>query len=101
MNRLDYCHCCGALRGVAASQARFALTDLVEISAHRLTERGEGRFYEQSPQLSVHFSVQRNGGGLADREHVCNDCLLVGVRHALKILRDLIGQPAEETKGGA
>lgn len=89
MNHLDFCHCCGALRGVAASQARFFLSDLVEIQGQRPMQRGDGRLYEQSPQLSVHISVQRNGGGLADREHVCNDCLLVGVRHALKTLSAL------------
>lgn len=89
MNRLDYCHCCGALRGVAASQARLVVSDLVQIQGQRPMQRGDGRLYEQSPQLSVHISVNRNGGGLADREHICNDCLLVGVQHALKKLSAL------------
>lgn len=101
MNPLDFCHCCGAPRGISASQARFFLSDLVQIQGHRPMQRGNGRFYEQSPQLSVHISVQRNSGGLADREHICNDCLLVGVRHALKTLSALVGQPADESKGGA
>jgi len=95
MNRLDFCHCCGALRGVAASQARLFLSDLVEIQGQRPMQRGAGRLYEQSPQLSVHISVQRNGGGLADREHICNDCLLVGVRHALKTLSALNEKPTD------
>ncbi|AHB08381.2 hypothetical protein U875_09530 [Pandoraea pnomenusa 3kgm] len=59
-------------------------------------QRGDGRMYEMSPQLIVHVGVYRNGGGAATGEHICNDCLLVGIRHALTALSALVPAPPSE-----
>lgn len=87
MNRSAYCSCCGALRGVAPRGQDYSLHDIVRVADHRPMQRGDGRMFEMSPQLIVHVGVYRNGGGAATDEHVCNDCLMVGIRHALAKLQ--------------
>lgn len=89
MNRSDYCCCCGALRGLSARNQAYSLHDIVPVEPHRPMQRGDGRLFELSPQLIVHVGVYRNGGGSAD-EHICNDCLMVGIRHALETLQKLV-----------
>lgn len=96
MNRRDFCNCCGSIRGLSALKSSYSLHDIVQIADHRKLLRGAGRLYEESPQLIVHVGVDRNGGGASDAEHICNDCLLVGVRHALKILSALNEKPTDE-----
>lgn len=91
MNRSAYCSCCGALRGLSARKDSYSLHDIVPVVDHRPMQRGDGRLFEQSPQLIVHVGVYRNGGGASTDEYVCNDCLMVGIRHALANLQALAG----------
>ena len=102
MNSRSYCHCCGAPRGISTPQESYSLHDILVIGEHREIQRHPGQMFEMSPQLIVHVGVYRNGGGTArNSEHICNDCLLVGIRHALaklqKIASDSIAdKPAEK-----
>ncbi|WP_225547272.1 hypothetical protein [Chromobacterium violaceum] len=90
MNRSSYCSCCGALRGLSAQNQSYSLHDIVRVAEHRQIQHGDGRLVEASPQLLVHVGVFRNGGGAATDEHICNACLLLGIRHALSRLNALI-----------
>lgn len=96
MNRTNYCSCCGALRGLSARNQSYSLHDIVQVADHRPIQRGDGRLFEMSPQIIVHVSVYRNGGGAATDEHICNDCLLVGIRHALKAFSALVPAPPSD-----
>jgi hypothetical protein len=41
----------------------------------------EGR-WEDKPQLLVYLNIYRNGGVARGETHMCDDCVLVGLRHA-------------------
>lgn len=90
MDRLTYCHCCGALRGRSTPRAAITMSSLLEIADHRPMQRSAGQLFERSPQLRVAVQVYRNGGGLSEREHVCDECLDVGIRHAIEALQELL-----------
>lgn len=100
MNRSNYCSCCGALRGLSARNQAYNLHDIVPVEPHRPMQRDDGRVFEMSPQLIVHIGVYRNGGGASTDEHICNDCLMVGIRHALEALQK-IAPPAPASQPAA
>jgi hypothetical protein len=52
-------------------------------------DRSPERSFEESPQLIVGVNVYRNGG--TDGEmYVCTECLVVGLRHARKLLDEML-----------
>ena len=59
---------------------------------------------EMDPQLLVNVSLYRNGGvDTAGRTHMCDDCVLVGLRHAKQFIDQSIAAltaPPEPTKMG-
>lgn len=89
MNRRDYCNCCGAIRGLSGQQSAYSMHDIVQIADHRKMLRGDERLYEEAPQLIVHVGVYRNGGGASNEEHICSDCLQIGIQHVLTKLEAL------------
>jgi hypothetical protein len=52
---------------------------IVQMDQHRPMQDGR---WEQSPQLLVSVSMWRNGGTSPGQTHICDDCILVGLRHA-------------------
>jgi len=89
MNRSDYCHCCGALRGLAALRSEVGFNDIVVVEKHKPLLHGPGKSFEASPQLVVNVGVWRNGG-CDDQMYVCDDCLRIGLRHALEKLTQML-----------
>ncbi len=96
MSPLAYCQCCGAPRGLAAPRAALSIHDLLFVKDHKDVAHPAGFIVEQSPQLIASLQVYRNGGGLEGREHICDDCLLIGLRHIRQQIDALI-PPQEAT----
>lgn len=72
---------------------------IIQISDHR--ELREGR-WEESPQMLVSVSMWRNGGTSPGRTHMCDDCILVGLRHAKQFVDSSIAAlstPSQEGEG--
>lgn len=79
------CSCCGAPRRPTQSPVHSfgnSQRSLVSVRDHRAIDSTN---IEQSPSLCVHVGIWRNGGGLPP-EHVCDDCILIGLREAKRFV---------------
>lgn len=79
-DRGQICSCCGApRRPTQAPVCSFGNSDrLLSMRDHREID---ATHIEQSPSLIVSVSIWRNGGGLSG-EHICDDCIVVGLQRA-------------------
>lgn len=83
--RLNYCGVCGAHRGVNELRHRFNVETSFAASACRRLSTNRA---EPNPRLVAAFAVWRDGAGLTS-EHICADCVRVGlvrIRHELDAL---------------
>jgi hypothetical protein len=81
MNRSAHCCLCGAVRRPTQAPVESFGNGLpiIHMSDHR--PMMEGR-WEQSPQLLVSVNMWRNGGTAPGQTHMCDDCIIVGLRRA-------------------
>lgn len=80
--RSAHCCLCGApRRPTQAPVGSFGNvgSTIVQMADHRPLQEGR---WEDSPQLIVNVSMWRNGGTAPGQTHICDDCILVGLRHA-------------------
>jgi hypothetical protein len=84
-DRSAHCCLCGALRRpTQAPVGSFGNDDhIVYIADHRPLQEGR---WEDRPQLLVFLNIYRNGGVARGQTHMCDDCILVGLRHAKKFV---------------
>ncbi len=61
--------------------------ECITISEHR--ELQEGR-WEESPQMLVSVSMWRNGGTSPGQTHICDDCIVVGLKAAKRFVDDAL-----------
>jgi hypothetical protein len=80
-DRSAHCCLCGAPRRPTQKPVESFGNDIriVQMADHR--PMLEGR-WEDSPQLLVNVSMWRNGGTAPGQTHICDDCLIVGLKHA-------------------
>lgn len=52
---------------------------IIQMSEHRPMRGGR---WEMSPQMLVNVSMWRNGGTSPGQTHICDECILVGLRCA-------------------
>jgi hypothetical protein len=62
--------------------------ECVTIGEHR--ELREGR-WEENPQLLVSVSMWRNGGTASGQTHICDDCIVIGLKTAKRFVDDALG----------
>lgn len=81
VDRTKHCCLCGAMRRPPQAPVEvFRNHDLpLLMKDHR--PLGDGR-WEHSPQLCVNVSLYRNGGVAPGQTHMCDDCIVVGLRQA-------------------
>jgi hypothetical protein len=57
--------------------------EIVQMSEHRPMLDGR---WEHSPQLLVNVCMWRNGGSIRGQTHICDDCIVVGLKAAKKFV---------------
>ncbi len=66
---------------------------------HREIPQGPGQL-EISPQMLVNVSIRRNGGGIGG-EHICDDCIVVGLKAAKRFVDDALRALGSHDAGGS
>jgi hypothetical protein len=81
MDRSANCCLCGTpRRPTQAPVASFGNGErLISIAEHRPLQ--PGRWEHSGGQLVASVSLWRNGGSDPGRTHICDECVLVGLRH--------------------
>ena len=81
MGSRDHCCLCGAPRKPTQQPVgTFGNgTEIVRMDEHRPMLPGR---WEKSPQLLVRVSMWRNGGVAPGDTHMCDDCIVIGLRRA-------------------
>jgi hypothetical protein len=51
----------------------------ISIKDHRPLQAGR---WEENPQLIINVSIWRNGGTAEGETHICDDCIVVGLKSA-------------------
>lgn len=62
-------------------------TQIVHVADYRSMLPGR---WEERPQLLVNVAVWRNGGTDPGRTHICDGCLLVGLREAKRWVDEMV-----------
>ena len=81
MGRADHCCCCGEPRRPTQQPVEGFGNDceIVTMKDHRPMKPGR---WEDSPQLLVSVSIWRNGGTAPGQTHICDGCIVVGLKRA-------------------
>lgn len=84
-DRSAHCCLCGARRRpTQAPVESFSNSQrLLIMRDHRPLQEGR---WEQSPQMIVSVSMWRNGGTDPGRTHICDDCIIVGLKEAKRFV---------------
>lgn len=85
MDRSAHCCLCGAPRRPTQKPVESFGNDVECISMKDHRPLQEGR-WEASPQLLVSVSMWRNGGTAPGQTHMCDECIVVGLRRAKKFV---------------
>lgn len=88
-DRSAHCCLCGALRRPTQKPVESFGNEahVIQMADHRPMKEGR---WEQSPQMIVSVLMWRNGGTSPGLTHICDDCILVGLRHAKQFVDDSI-----------
>ncbi|HAU74866.1 MAG TPA: hypothetical protein DCW88_04850 [Agrobacterium sp.] len=57
--------------------------ECIQIGDHRMLQEGR---WEVSPQLLVNVSIWRNGGTAPGQTHMCDECIVVGLKAAKRFV---------------
>jgi hypothetical protein len=82
--RHNHCCLCGAPRRPTQKPVEsFGTNECITISQHRPLKEGR---WEISPQLLVSVQMWRNGGTARGETHICDDCVVVGLKAAKRFV---------------
>ena len=83
--RNAHCCLCGApRRPTQAPVESFANPDpILHMKDHRPLQEGR---WEESPQMIVSVLLYRNGGTATGQTHICDDCIVVGLKAAKRFV---------------
>jgi hypothetical protein len=81
MDRTKNCCLCGEVRRPTQAPVESFSNKLQCITIGKHRELRDGR-WEQSPQLLVNVSMWRNGGTDPGNTHICDGCIVVGLKAA-------------------
>ncbi len=99
MKHGDYCNLCGAPRKPTQAPVHVFRNSVGAefIRIRRFRPKIGKAMIEESPDLMLSISLYRNGGGLPG-EHICDDCIIIGLRHAKRFVDETLtalGSPLE------
>lgn len=82
-DRSAHCCLCGERRRpTQAPLSGFGNTEsmdgVIRVADHRPMQDGR---WEQSPQMIASVSIYRNGGTDPGKTHICDGCIIVGLKH--------------------
>lgn len=80
-NRSAHCCLCGARRKPTQIPVESFSNDSRVIQMDQFRPMQAGR-WEQSPQMIVSVQLYRNGGTAPGQTHICDDCFVIGLKHA-------------------
>jgi hypothetical protein len=88
-DRTQHCCTCGEKRRPTQAPVPSLNngTPIVSMALHRPMLDGR---WEDRPQLLVNVGIWRNGGTAPGQTHICEGCLLVGLREAKRWVDDAI-----------
>jgi len=83
--RHNHCCLCGAPRRATQKPLESFGNDVecITIGEHRPLKEGR---WEISPQLLVSVQMWRNGGTARGETHICDDCVVVGLKAAKRFV---------------
>lgn len=84
-DRTAHCCLCGAPRRPTQKPVDSFGNNLacITIGDHRPLQEGR---WEISPQMCVNVSMWRNGGAARGEAHICDDCIIVGLKEAKRFV---------------
>lgn len=85
VDRSAHCCLCGAPRRPTQKPVESFGNNLACISIEKHRPLQDGR-WETSPQLLVNVSMWRNGGTAHGQTHICDDCIVVGLKEAKRFV---------------
>lgn len=85
MSRSLHCCLCGELRRPTQAPVESFGNNVgcITIADHRALQEGR---WEISPQLLVNVSMWRNGGVSPGQTHMCDGCIVVGLKEAKRFV---------------
>lgn len=85
VSRNAHCCLCGALRRPtqAPVEAFGNGVECIQVGEHRQLQQGR---WEASPSMLVSVSMWRNGGTASGQTHICDDCIVVGLKAAKRFV---------------
>lgn len=89
MDRSLHCCLCGARRRATQKPVESFgnSVECISIADHRPLQEGR---WEVSPQMLVGVSMWRNGGTAAGQTHICDECIVVGLKAAKRFVDDAL-----------
>lgn len=93
--RNDNCCLCGALRRPTQAPVEGFSNNIECITIGEHCELKEGR-WEVNPQMLVSVSMWRNGGTAPGQTHICDECIVVGLKAAKRFVDDSLRRMGEE-----
>ena len=87
--RNAHCCLCGEVRRPTQAPVESFSNDgrIIQMCDHR--EMKEGR-WEASPQMIVNVALYRNGGTATGQTHICDGCILIGLKQAKRFVDESI-----------
>lgn len=84
-DRSAHCCLCGALRRPTQKPVDSFGNNvaIVHLADHRPMLDGR---WEERPQMLVNVSMWRNGGTAPGQTHICDDCIVVGLKEARRFV---------------
>ena len=91
MGRADHCCCCGEPRRPTQKPVESFGNDIEIVHMRDYRTMKPGR-WEDSPQLLVSVGMWRNGGTAPGETHLCDGCIVVGLKRAKEFIeKSLLG----------
>lgn len=95
-DRTKFCCLCGQPRKPTQKPVGEFGNNLEIVRMREYRELKDGR-WEQSPQMLVSVSLRRNGGTDYGNTHICDGCIVVGLKVAKRFVDKAISELTEET----
>jgi len=99
-DRSAHCCLCGELRRPTQRPVESFGNGrpIVQMDQHRPMRAGR---WEESPQMLVSVNMYRNGGTAAGQTHICDGCIVVGLKHAKRFVDQSLAALAPANRQGS
>lgn len=91
-----HCCLCGEPRRMTQQPVEsFGNNEIITIKEHRPLKEGR---WEASPQMIVNVGLWRNGGTAVGDTHICDACIVVGLKAAKQFTERALASLEQETE---